>query len=42
VVVGIGYFFIQKGLNDLKPEELVPKQTIESLKETTTWAQDQI
>jgi len=42
VVVGIGYFFIQKGLNDLKPQELVPKQTIESLKETTTWAQDQI
>jgi len=42
VVVGIGYFFIQKGLNDLNPQELVPKQTIESLKETTTWAQDQI
>ncbi len=42
VVVGIGYFFIQKGLNDLKPQELIPKQTIESLKETTTWAQDQI
>ena len=42
VVVGIGYFFIQKGLNDLKPQELVPKQTIESLKETTTWAQNQI
>jgi ABC-type multidrug transport system fused ATPase/permease subunit len=42
VVVGIGYFFIQKGLNDLKPQELIPKQTIESFKETTTWAQDQI
>ena len=42
VVVGIGYFFIQRGLNGLKPQELVPKQTIESLKETTTWAQDQI
>jgi ABC-type multidrug transport system fused ATPase/permease subunit len=42
VVVGIGYFFIQKGLNDLKPEELVPRQTIESLKETQAWAQDQI
>lgn len=42
VVVGIGYFFIQKGLSDLKPEELVPRQTIESLKETQAWAQDQI
>lgn len=42
VVVGIGYIFIQKGRNDLKPEELVPRQTIESLKETKTWAQDQI
>jgi ABC-type multidrug transport system fused ATPase/permease subunit len=42
VVVGIGYFFIQKGLNGLKSEELIPKQTIESLKETTTWAQEQI
>lgn len=42
VVAGIGYFFIQKGRNDLKPEELVPRQTIESLKETTTWAQNQI
>jgi xanthine/uracil permease len=42
VVAGIGYFFIQKGLNDLKPEELVPRQTIESLKETQAWAQDQI
>lgn len=42
VVAGIGYFFIQKGRNDLKPEELAPRQTIESLKETTTWAQEQI
>ena len=42
VVAGIGYFFIQQGRNDLKPEELAPRQTIESLKETSAWAKEQI
>jgi predicted phage tail protein len=41
-VAVIGYSLIQKGLNDLKPKELVPRQTIESLKETKAWAQEQI
>lgn len=42
VVAIIGYALIQKGLNDLKPEDLTPQQTIESIKETAQWAQNQI
>lgn len=42
VVAGIGYFVFQQGRNDLKSEDLVPRQTIESLKETSTWAKEQI
>jgi hypothetical protein len=32
-VAGLGGFFVMKGLNNLKQEDLVPRQTIESLKE---------
>jgi hypothetical protein len=43
VVVGaIGYFIIQKGRNDLKRADLAPRATIESLKEDTEWAKEQI
>jgi len=42
VVAGIGYFLIQKGLTALKNIDLVPHQTIETLKEDKEWAKDQI
>jgi xanthine/uracil permease len=42
VVAIVGYVLIQKGLNELKPEELKPTQTIESVKETKEWAKEQI
>ena len=42
VVAGIGYFLVQRGLSALKREELAPRQTIESLKEDTQWAKEQV
>jgi hypothetical protein len=42
VVAGIGYLLVQRGLSNLKREELAPRQTIESLKEDTQWAKEQI
>jgi hypothetical protein len=41
VVVGIGYFLIQRGLTALKQEDLTPRQTIETLKEDAEWAKQQ-
>jgi len=40
VVGGIGYFFVQKGLSDLKSRTLVPQQTVETLKEDRQWLKD--
>lgn len=42
VVAGIGYFLVQRGLTALKREDLTPRQTIESLKEDTQWAKEQV
>jgi xanthine/uracil permease len=42
VVAGIGYVLVQKGLTALKQQDLAPRETIESLKEDTTWAKEQI
>jgi hypothetical protein len=42
VVALIGYLVVQKGLNDLKPENLAPKQTTGSLKENKEWLQNQV
>lgn len=42
VVGAIGYFMIQKGRSDLKRADLTPHETIESLKEDTEWAKEQI
>lgn len=42
LVAGAGYFLIQKGLTALKTMDMVPHQTIESLKEDKEWAKDQI
>lgn len=40
VVGGIGYFFVQKGLSDLKSRTLVPQQTVETLKEDRQWLKE--
>ena len=42
VVAGVGYFLVQRGLSALKREDLTPHQTIESLKEDTQWAKEQV
>jgi len=42
VVIGAGYFLIQRGLSALKREDFAPRQTITSLQETATWAKEQM
>ncbi len=42
IVAVIGYALVQKGLTALKNLDLVPHQTIETLKEDKEWAKDQI
>jgi Putative Actinobacterial Holin-X, holin superfamily III len=42
VVAGIGYVLVRRGLSALKREDLAPRQTIESLKEDTQWAKEQL
>lgn len=41
VVAGIGYMLIQRGLSALKRANLMPQQTIDSLKEDAEWAKEQ-
>jgi len=40
-VAAIGSFLLWKGIASLKREDLVPRQTLESLKEDTQWARRQ-
>jgi len=42
VVVGIGAMLIQRSLKALKDTDLSPRQTMETLKEDSQWAKDQI
>lgn len=42
VVLGVGYFLVQRGLSALKREELAPRQTLETLKEDKDWAKEQL
>jgi len=42
VVVAIGGLLVQKGLTALKHQNMMPQQTITSLKEDQTWAKEQI
>jgi hypothetical protein len=37
VVAGAGYLLIRAGLAALRPQELTPRQTIETLKEDAQW-----
>jgi xanthine/uracil permease len=41
VVILVGYLLLQKGLNDLKAENLKPRQTTASLKDNKEWLQEQ-
>jgi hypothetical protein len=41
VVAGVGYFLVQKGLDELKRTDLAPRETIETLKEDAEWAKEQ-
>jgi uncharacterized membrane protein len=41
VVIGIGYMLVQRGRDGLKRADLMPRQTIATLKEDTEWAKDQ-
>ena len=42
IVIGAGYFLVQKGRDGLKQDNLAPKQTIDTLKEDAEWAKQQI
>lgn len=37
LTIGVGYLLVSKGLANLRRTSVAPTQTIESLKETTTW-----
>jgi ABC-type xylose transport system permease subunit len=41
VVAAVGGFLVWKGITSLKREDLVPRQTLESLKEDAQWARRQ-
>lgn len=42
VVVAIGGFLVQRGLQALKKEDLAPKQTIQTIKEDAEWIKEQV
>jgi len=42
IVVAIGYFVLQSGMNGMKERDVAPKQTIRSIQETTEWAKGQL
>ncbi len=41
VVAVVGYLLVRRGLDALKREDFVPRQTMETLKEDQQWAKDQ-
>jgi len=41
LVAGIGYLFIHAGLAGLRPQQLKPQQTIETLREDAQWLRNQ-
>jgi hypothetical protein len=42
VVVGVGYLLVQRGISALRRQDFAPRQTIQSLKDDTQWAKEQI
>jgi hypothetical protein len=41
VVAGIGYFMVRRGVDALKQVDLMPRQTVATIKEDIAWAKDQ-
>jgi hypothetical protein len=41
LAAGIGYLLVRSGLAALKPQELMPRKTIETLKEDAQWVKAQ-
>ena len=42
IIAGIGYLLVQRGISALKRQDLTPRRTIQSIKEDTQWAKEQI
>ena len=42
IIAGIGAVLVQRGLGALRQEHLVPRQTIETLKDDVEWAKEQV
>jgi fatty acid desaturase len=42
IVAGVGYLLVQKGQSDLKRQNLMPHQTLQSLKEDSEWMKEQL
>ncbi len=42
MVAGVGAFLAWRGLDALRREDLIPRQTIETLKEEKEWAKEQV
>jgi len=42
VVAGLGYVLLQRGLEALKHADLTPHRTVDSLKEDSQWAKEQM
>jgi hypothetical protein len=42
IVAGIGAFLVMRSISALKHQEYAPRQTIDSLKEDTRWAKEQM
>jgi TRAP-type C4-dicarboxylate transport system permease small subunit len=42
IVAGIGYLLVQRGISALKRQDYAPRQTMQSIKEDTQWAKEQV
>lgn len=42
VVSAAGFFLVQKGMQALKKMDIVPKETVESVKEDAEWVKEQV
>ena len=42
IVAAIGYVLVQRGITALKQQDLAPRRTMQSIKEDTQWAKEQL
>jgi len=42
VVLGAGYYCVRRGMNDLKRNDLAPRETLDSLELNVSWVKDQL